>query len=177
MGLRGPAPKPVSERSRRSARNPVERQQAHSPLTVRSEADVVVPKPPVGILKRHRDAWERYWRSEVGRAADPDVDTTRVIRWIQDVDEFERTQVVVKRARLVKGSQGQPVLNPLTHYLTQLDTRIRHAEMQLGLTPLSRMRLGITAGVAKLTAAALVKALADDDDEPEPWEAEWDHVN
>jgi P27 family predicted phage terminase small subunit len=65
----------------------------------------------------------------------------RLIRWIQAADEYDRTAKVVRDTRLVKGSMGQPVLNPLVAYLIHLDTLISRAETEFGMTPAARMRL------------------------------------
>lgn len=118
-----------------------------------------VPKPPAGLLARSRRVWRSYWQSQVANAADELADTHRLIRWIQYVDEYERVYDVFRKTRLVKGSMGQPVLNPLGAYLVTVEGNINRAENEMGLTPLARLRLGITYGQAMLTASALNQAL------------------
>jgi P27 family predicted phage terminase small subunit len=88
-----------------------------------------------------------------------DADRYRLERWITTVDEYERISAAFKQTRIVKGSTGQPVLNPLSQYLQQLLAEINKAEAELGLTPLARMRLGIAYGEAKLTALELSRAV------------------
>jgi P27 family predicted phage terminase small subunit len=90
---------------------------------------------------------------------DREADRYRVERWITTVDEYERINAAFKQTRIVKGSTGQPVLNPLSQYLQQLLAEINKAETELGLTPLARMRLGIAYGEAQLTALELARAL------------------
>jgi P27 family predicted phage terminase small subunit len=113
----------------------------------------------------------------VSRAADPKVDLPRVKRWIGALDEYERVNEVFKNTRLVKGSTGQPSLNPLAAYLSALAAELRAAEYELGLTPLARLRLGIAYGEARLTAEALNRALDARMEQPredvEDWEADW----
>jgi phage terminase small subunit len=50
---------------------------------------------------------------------------------------------VVREARLVKGSMGQPVLNPLVGYLAQLEAMITRTEKEFGMTPMARTRLDL----------------------------------
>jgi P27 family predicted phage terminase small subunit len=99
------------------------------------------PKPPAGLLKPSRDRWAQFWESRAALAVDPASDMPRLIRWIQASDEYDRTAKVVRQTRLVKGSMGQPVLNPLVAYLIHLDTLISRAEADFGMTPAARMRL------------------------------------
>src|SRR5215813_13532327 len=99
------------------------------------------PKPPAGLLKASRDRWNRFWESQAARAIDLDSDLPRLTRWIQDADEYDRTAKVVRDARLVKGSMGQPVLNPLVSYLIHLEGLMSKAEAEFGMTPKARQRL------------------------------------
>lgn len=96
----------------------------------------------------------------MSQAADPVADLHRVERWIRAIDEYERVLPVLTKTRLVKGSMGQVVLNPLAAYLDSIKAELARAETELGLTPLARLRLGITYGVARLTAEALNAALS-----------------
>ena len=113
------------------------------------------PEPPRGLLKRSRDHWEAFWASDVARAVDPLADAQRLERWITQVDEWNRGMAAFRRERFVLGSQGQPVLNPLAAYLAKLETAIASSECEFGMTPLSRMRLGIATGEAAMTAQRL----------------------
>lgn len=147
-----------------SPQKPAELRQGH-PKTAASAAVTVraderpIPLPPRGLLKRSRQRWLDYWESRVAKAADPVVDLHRVERWIQAVDEYERVLPIFKKTRTVDGSTGQPVLNPLGAYLKSLQGEISRAETELGLTPMARLRLGITYGQARMTAMELNKAL------------------
>lgn len=99
------------------------------------------PKPPTGLLASSRARWRQFWESQSAKVVDLDSDLPRLIRWIQAADEYDRTAKVVRTSRLVKGSMGQPVLNPLVAYLIHLDTLISRAETDFGMTPAARMRL------------------------------------
>jgi P27 family predicted phage terminase small subunit len=174
MGLRGPVPKRESMRQGHRTR---------PELAVIPRAETAqkppIPRPPTGLLASSRRRWKAFWRCGVAQAVDPVADLHRIERWIGCVDEYERVNAAFKKGRLVKGSMGQPVLNPLAQYLQQLLAEINKAEAELGLTPLARMRLGIFYGQARLTAQELNRLLDEQMHEPreiEDWEAEWVQV-
>lgn len=124
------------------------------------------PDPPAGLLKAARDRWEAWWTSPAAGDVDLSSDLPRLIRWIEQTDEYDRVAAVVRKTRLVKGSQGQPVANPLIGYLGQLEGQITRAETDFGMSPLARHRLKapaeavpaepaatkVVSGVANLTA-------------------------
>ena len=125
------------------------------PKTVKTS----VPRAPKNLLPASKRLWTDFWNSPVSHAIDPDADRYRIERWITTVDEYERVNAAFKATRIVRGSTGQPALNPLAQYLQQLLAEINKAETELGLTPLARMRLGIAYGEAQLTALELARAL------------------
>lgn len=143
-------------------------------------ADVVIPPAPVGILKASRERWEAYWRSAVSSAVDLNADFGLVERWIRSVDEWHRAYRDFRKTRITEGSTGQLVLSPLAKLISQLESEINRCEQQLGLTPMARLKLGLTANQERLTAAALNKSLSEADDrsdrEPDAIEAEWEAV-
>lgn len=99
------------------------------------------PKPPAGLLKPSRDRWRQFWESPAAQAVSVESDLPRLVRWIQATDEYDRAAKVVRTSRLVRGSMGQPVLNPLVAYLIHLDGLISKAEGEFGMTPMARQRL------------------------------------
>lgn len=101
------------------------------------------PKPPTGLLPASRTRWKQFWDSHAAQAVNLESDLPRLIRWIQATDEYDRVSKTVRDARLVKGSMGQPVLNPLVAYLIHLDQLISKAEGEFGMTPMSRQRLNL----------------------------------
>jgi P27 family predicted phage terminase small subunit len=108
-----------------------------------------------GLLKPSVEAWEAFRRSEVAQAIDVASDMPRVERWITYLDEWGRAMRALRKARLSTGSTGQLVLSPLAGYVRQLEVALAAAETELGMTPLARMKLGLAAGQARLTAQQL----------------------
>lgn len=119
-------------------------------------ANATVPEAPHGLLKPSNEAWARLWESPVANAIDRDADMHRIQRWILLVDEFWRTSKQLKKEpRLIDGSKGQRVLNPLYTLLFTLEDKIAKTEAEFGLTPKARAALGLDLGRAALTAAQL----------------------
>ena len=56
---------------------------------------------------------------------------------------------------MVIGSQGQAVINPLYSALLKVDAEIRQLEDRIGMSPKSRISLGISIGQAKKSLADL----------------------
>lgn len=139
-------------------------------------ASFVIPSPPTGLLKPSRDRWEAYWRSAVSSAVDLLADRGLVERWIRSVDEWERAYRDFRKSRITTGSTGQLVLSPLAKLIGQLEGEISRCEQQLGLTPVARLKLGLTANQERLTAAALNRSLSQQDDSDphrDAIDAEW----
>jgi hypothetical protein len=111
-----------------------------------------------GLRSRHRDPGishrMRIGASHIGRA-----------RWERRAlyDERERAYRAYRRERLVTGSTGQLLLNPLRRAMSNFDSEIRQLEDRFGLNPLARARLGIQIGEAARTLADLNRMLEDDD--------------
>lgn len=127
-----------------------------------------IPPPPPGLLVRSERRWEAFWRSPVAQVIDPAADLPRLVRWIKASDEWERvTKTINETGRLVRGSMGQPVLNPLFGYLAQLDAQLTRAESEFGMTPMARLRLGLSLGELALQQQRLERgrgpAVADPD--------------
>lgn len=149
-------------------RKPEARRQGHRTAAVvpmlRDDSKLVPPAPP-GILKLARERWETFWLSDVSRAIDPMSDLPRLHRWIGDTDEYDRLVKAFRKTPLVKGSTGQPVMNPIAGRLAQLESAISKAEAEFGMTPLSRMRLGIATGEAARSLADLNASILDQHDD------------
>lgn len=148
----GPPPKPAHLRQNRIKRPEI----GLVPARIEPRP---VPKPPARLLPESRRIWRAYWQSQVSNAADEHADLHRIQRWIRSVDEYERCHKEFSQERIVRGSRGQPVMHPLASYLATLESEITRAEGELGLTPLARLRLGITFGQARLTAMELNRML------------------
>lgn len=160
--MSGPPPKPRELRQR--ARTHTRPELAALP----SRSIVGHPKPPGGLLKATRQLWDSYWQSPVAAAA-LHIDLAGLERWILAVDEYNRTLKAIRKDRLVDGSAGQPRLNPLAGYLKQCGATIKQLEEAYGLTPMARLKLGISTAQARMSAADLNARMAsDDDDSDEP---------
>ena len=145
MGSRGPLPK----------RDAVGHRKRTTITVIPRAPDAKLPPPPADLTPESVALWTAFWTSDVAQAVDPASDLGRLERWIRAVDEWHRVGPVFRKSRIVKGSTGQVVLSPLAIYLANLEAIIAAAESQFGMTPVSRARLGLTVGQAKLTAANL----------------------
>lgn len=167
MGSRGPIAKPAGVRQNR---NP------HAELVILEPALTPAPRPPGGLGTFARTRWDAFWSSPISAAVDREADMGRLVRWAWAWDELVRARSAFRRARMVDGSKGQPVLNPLEAYIQHLQAEIAGAEQQFGMTPASRARLGLVVGQARLTAEQLNEVLGrkrpprPGDAEPEEWE-------
>jgi P27 family predicted phage terminase small subunit len=88
--------------------------------------------------------------------------------WIYD--ELERLREAIElTGRVVDGSQGQPRPNPLYKQVEAFQAEARQMEDRFGLSPLSRLRLGITFADAQASLdglnARLAAKLAESDDD------------
>jgi|SRR5690625_359614 len=158
--MSGPTPKPADRRQRRN-----------KPATLRvvpaGRVGREVPKAPAGMLKATRDEWSTFWGSELAQLVEPSTDLPALERLFQLYDEHRRSMRAARRERLVEGSMGQLVLNPLLKYAESLQKEIRALEDRFGLTPRARLALGIQFGEAARSLADLNRALDADDDEDE----------
>jgi phage terminase small subunit len=75
---------------------------------------------------------------------DLDADGEALRHWILCVEEREKLRAATVRAPLVKGSHEQLMLNPLLRRIRDLNREIARAEEHFGMTPLARLRLGVT---------------------------------
>ena len=89
----------------------------------------------------------------------------RLMRWVSYFDEWVRAMRQFRRERLVPGSMGQMVINPMAAYALKLEKEIAKVEEKFGLTPLDRMRLGITFGEAHRSLKDLNAELDEGDGE------------
>lgn len=123
------------------------------------------PDPPAGLLAETVADWQAFWSSPLATAAVPATDLPAITRLFRLRDERERMARVVRRARIVAGSEGQPRANPLYSQINSFDAEIRQIEDRFGLTPMARLRLGITLGDAARSLADLNAELDGDLDD------------
>ena len=130
--------------------------------------DVVVPlrsgsvMPAAGENWRPAtvDRWEEFWGSKLaGNVEESDHGALR--RLFRLYDELERLwEAVEETGRVVDGSQGQMRPNPLFKQIETFQAEARQLEDRFGLSPKSRLQLGITFADAHLSLAALNERLA-----------------
>ncbi len=123
------------------------------------------PVPPGRYLAATRALWERFWTSPVAQLVNRESDMPRLMRWVSYFDEWVRAMRQFRRERLVRGSMGQMVINPMAAYALRLEKEIAKIEEKFGLTPLDRMRLGITFGEAHRSLKDLNAELDEGDDD------------
>lgn len=152
----GPPPKPADRRQNRGRRD--------LGLVSAAAADLAIPAADPKWLAATRDAWVGYWESPVASAVDRSSDLPGLERLFSLRDERERCYRSAKRARLVDGSTGQPVLNPLYKHMSTLDASILALEDRLGLSPMARLKLGVQIGQARRTLADLNAQAETDED-------------
>ena len=114
-----------------------------------------IPKLSGRFLKNTKIWWNNFWESDLATAIDIKSDLPVLERLASLMDERERIFKQAKKDRLVVGSQGQVVLNPLYSALLKIDAEIRNLEDRIGLNPKARVSLGIQIGQAKKTLADL----------------------
>jgi hypothetical protein len=112
------------------------------------EAQFAIPEPPPGLLARSRVKWDQFWSSPLVRVIVPDLDLDTIETLFRLRDERDRAFRVGNRQRLVDGSAGQSVINPLLTYGLAVQKEIRAIEMTLGANPKGRLVLGVLLGDA-----------------------------
>lgn len=118
-----------------------------------------VPPPP-RVLASLKQSWTAFWNSPMAQVIDRDTDLPVCVRLWTLYDERERAYRGYRKERMVTGSQGQLVLNPLGRQMLAFDAEIRQLEDRVGLSPMARLRLGITFGEAKKSMEAINAAAA-----------------
>lgn len=108
----------------------------------------------------------------------PGLDGDTIEMLLRMRDERDTEFRMGKRQRMVMGSQGQPVINPVLAHAMVLQKEIRALEDRLGLNPAARLRLGILLGDATRSIADVNEEfeqgefsdvdLTDGDDAPAP---------
>lgn len=114
-------------------------------------------------LESTAEAWDRLWRSDVVSVVDLLSDMESVVRWASLLDERERALRAFRRQRLVAGSQGQMVINPLWSVVRGCDTELRALEDRIGLSPKARLQLGITYAEAGKSLDELNRLMDEED--------------
>lgn len=157
--MRGPPPKDPELRQRRNK---------PKALALVRPGPAAVPDPPDRLLKVTSEAWQEFWKSELAGLVNQGSDLLALRRLFTLYDLRERAYRNFRRHMITVGSTGQDVLNPLHKVMTGADSEIRSLEDRFGLTPMSRLRLGVQLGEAKKSLDRLNAELDADDDDDDP---------
>jgi P27 family predicted phage terminase small subunit len=137
----GPAPKDPAKRIRKTTRS------------VGLVKAAKQPPMPAKLCRQAQDAWRAYWADTVAGVMRLS-DTALALRWVANVDRYQRLIAEADREPVVDGHKGQPRPNPLYTLALKIEESVKEDERQLGIGPLNRLRLGVA-----LTETA--KSLAD----------------
>ena len=133
--------------------------------------DVVVPIRPASVVASVPDPdgswreetavrWGEFWQSKLAGNVEAS-DEGALRRLFKLYDEIDRLwEAVEATGRVVDGSQGQPRPNPLFKQIEAFQAEARQLEDRFGLSPMSRLKLGVTFADAHLSLAALNDRLA-----------------
>ncbi len=115
----------------------------YRPLVIAEGERPVLPCPE-GVVAKAKEAWEQLWRSPLRRAYE-DSDLPALHRWLWWYDQWLRTaEQISQTGPTRRGARGDVVLRSSTRYLRLCEAALQSLEEALGMTPLSRMRLGIS---------------------------------
>ncbi len=151
------------------ARKPAERRQGRhaTDLGVVTALPLKSPVAPARLLKSTRSQWESFWVSPMASAVNVASDRPALDRLFTLYDERERAYRGYRKQRVVVGSMGQPVLNPLGKLLQTYDAEIRQLEDRFGMSPKARLNLGATVASTARSLDDLNRRLEhDDEDDP-----------
>ncbi|HEY7822407.1 MAG TPA: P27 family phage terminase small subunit [Acidimicrobiia bacterium] len=115
------------------------------------------------------ERWVSFWASPLASQVEQS-DEGAFRRLFKLYDELDRLwEAIDDTGRVVPGSQGQPRPNPLFKQVEAFQAEARQLEDRFGLSPLSRLRLGITFADAQASLdglnARLAAKLAEQDDD------------
>ena len=149
MAKRGPAPKPADQREAKPRR--ARKSDAGAELVLLEQPDRVVPDPPAGLSAESLKRWDAFWRSELVITV-REVDWPAIARLFRYYEQWEIFMGLAETDPMATGSMGQTVDNPAAGEAARLEGLIRSLESDLGLTPMARLKLGLTMAQGQLTA-------------------------
>lgn len=140
--LTGPPPKPDGMRQRRNKK---------PEISLRDESVLdLMPAAPADLPETLLDFWREFWSSRVALAIEPKTDMPAIVRLFQLYAERAKLVEIYKMGPLDKKT-GR--LGPICDLLSMCDDKILKLEDRFGLSPISRLRLGL-----KLDSPARPKA-------------------
>lgn len=108
---------------------------------VANSAPLEVPPPPKGLRATGKRQWVAYWSDRVSLAA-VGVDEYDIERYCRLLDRRDTLERAVLKIPVVQHLYGEAV-NPRWRIIKELTREIEKLREQLGILPLSRMRLGL----------------------------------
>ena len=134
-----------------------------------SGAPTTIPEPPKGLTDLTLRWWNSFWSSDVAQIVDAELDIRAVIRLARAYDFHEKCMQVVSESPLVEGSRKQFVKNPAAALAKDARQEIEKLEDRFGLTPKSRLNLGIeesgAPGLDQINAVLQGRIELDDEEE------------
>lgn len=103
-----------------------------------------IPAAPKDWHPVAKKAWRQFWSSSLPQVLDVQADDEAIRRWGFCLSEREKLEVLLAKEPTVRGSTGQQVRNPLFDVLKERNREIERFRELFGMSPLHRMRLGIT---------------------------------
>jgi P27 family predicted phage terminase small subunit len=97
---------------------------------------------PEQVCDEAKTAWDCYWDDRVAQVQTP-VDRAVLTRWITEMDRYLRLMQAADAEPVVRGSQGQPVENPMYGTAYKALAAVQACEKQMGMGALNRSALGI----------------------------------
>ncbi len=119
------------------------------------------------ILAAVRAAWVEFWDSDLSGLVLP-ADMPAMVRLFRMYDSRERMERAYLDAPFSTGSTGQVVIHPAAKEVASLDGRITALEDRFGITPMGRLKLGVTFGAAAKSLEAINADFDSDSHEEEP---------
>jgi P27 family predicted phage terminase small subunit len=145
-----PARKPAGKRQNRVT----------SDVVVPLRQGVVVPDPDERWRSETVERWGEFWVSPLASSVEvSDHGALRRLFWLYD-ELVRLVEAVEATGRVVEGSQGQMRPNPLYGQIEKFQAEARQMEDRFGLSPMSRLKLGITFADAHASLSALNERLA-----------------
>lgn len=156
-----------------SNKKPAERRQGRGTSDVGLVASADVRPVPVADDSWREgtvEHWVAFWSSSLSSQVEQsDVPALRRLFWLYD--ELGRMREALEdTGRVVAGSQGQPRPNPLYKQISELQSEARQLEDRFGLSPRSRLQLGIALGAAHASLDSLNDRLAAKVADDEAWD-------
>lgn len=117
-----------------------------------------VPVAPKGLLPGTVANWQVFWTSPL-RPFLIGVDRLVIDRYFELMDERDRAWANYRRKKVGIGSTGQAQVSHWWRVLTDCERMCIGMEAQLGIGPLSRMRLNISFAEAADSLADMLRAM------------------